>query len=146
MGLGILLTAAPLGTASPSLSASAASSFSFQNSMSETVLKNYLFRAVTFQGLCGEGGDENMLFDEDLRMILRTGAKFVSRAALFAWTSTSVDQVGKHFLYAEKMVKKYMLPIRKSFCRHLWRRLFGSLMWIKLQIPDWGFSGVRKRA
>ena len=84
MGLGILLTAAPLGTASPSLSASAASSFSFQNSMSETVLKNYLSRAVTFQGLCGEGGDENMLFDEDLRMILRTGAKFVSRAALFS--------------------------------------------------------------
>lgn len=144
MGLGILLTAAPLGTASPSLSASAASSFSFQNSMSETVLKNYLSRAVTFQGLCGEGGDENMLFDEDLRMILRTGAKFVSRAALFAWTSTSVDQVGKHFLYAEKMAKKVHAAdseiILQAFVAEIVRKSYVD----KIAIPDWVFQAFGK--
>lgn len=144
MGLSALMTTAVLGAAVPSLSASAASSFSFQGSMSETVLKNYLSRAVTFQGLCGEGGEENMLFDEDLRMLLRTGAKFVSRAALFAWTSTSVDQVEKHFSYAEKMAKKVHDAdseiILQAFVAEIVRKSYVD----KIAVPDWVFRAFGK--
>lgn len=32
---------------------------------------------------------------EDIRMLQRTGAKLVSRAALFAWNSTTAEQVQK---------------------------------------------------
>ena len=144
MAMSILMTAALCGTAATSLTASAASDFSFQGSMSETVLKNYLSRAVTFQGLCGESGEENMLFDEDLRMILRTGAKFVSRAALFAWGATSVEQVEKHFVYSEKMAKKVHDAdseiILQAFVAEIVRKSYVD----KIAIPDWVFRAFGK--
>lgn len=48
LSLGMLAVCAPLA-------ASAASPFAFNGSMSEETLLQYCSRAVTFEGLCGEG-------------------------------------------------------------------------------------------
>ena len=99
------------GASSMTMSASAASTldFHFDNGqMSEEVLNNYLSRAVTYMGLCAEGGKttNNMAIDEDIRFLLRTGTKFVSRAALFAWSCTSASMVEQHYKNAEINAKK----------------------------------------
>lgn len=126
------------------LDAQSASQFSFNGSMSEQVLKNYLSRAVTLQGFCGEGADENLLFYEDLRMVRRTGAKFVSRAALFAWTSLSADDVEKHYAYAEKMAKEAHKAdpeiILQGFVAEIVRKSYVD----KIKIPDWVFEAFGK--
>lgn len=81
--------------------------FYFNGSMSEAVLKTYMSRAVSFEGFCAEGTmDNDLLFDESMRMITRTGAKFISRAAIFGWTCTNNDMMEKHFALAEKNAKK----------------------------------------
>ncbi|MBQ4152986.1 MAG: hypothetical protein IJD11_01400, partial [Oscillospiraceae bacterium] len=125
--------------------ASAATSpFYFKNTMSEQTLKNYLSRAVTFQGLCGEGNEQNMLIDEDIRMIQRTGAKFISRAALFAWNSTAPEHVKNHYAYAEKMAKKVHDAdpeiILQAFVAEIVRKSYVD----KIEIPAWVFEAFGK--
>ena len=75
------------------------SPFYFDGSMTESVLRRYLSRAVTHQMLCI--GDP--LFEEDLRMVRNVGAKFIGRAAHFSWMGNlSEQQVEEHYREAAK--------------------------------------------
>lgn len=95
------------GTAGAPKASAASSGFTFNGSMSKEVLRNYASRAVTFQGLCAEGLLDNPILDEDLRMIKRTGAKFIGRAAFYSWSGNlSAAQIEEHFALAEKNAKK----------------------------------------
>lgn len=133
LSLGMLAVCAPLA-------ASAASPFAFNGSMSEETLLQYCSRAVTFEGLCGEGGDENMLIKEDIRMLQRTGAKLVSRAALFAWNSTTAEQVQKHYAYAEKTAAMVHEAdpeiILEAFVAEIVRKSYVE----NISIPAWVFE------
>lgn len=138
LSLGMLAVCAPLA-------ASAASPFAFNGSMSEETLLQYCSRAVTFEGLCGEGGDENMLIKEDIRMLQRTGAKLVSRAALFAWNSTTAEQVQKHYAYAEKTAAMVHEAdpeiILEAFVAEIVRKSYVE----NISIPAWVFEAFGTR-
>jgi hypothetical protein len=74
-GLISLLTLAAVG--SPLL---AGRNYRFNGSISREVLENYLSRSITMQDLCS--GDDNQ--DDNIRMLLNTGAKFAGRA-MYMW-------------------------------------------------------------
>ncbi len=77
--------------------------FEFSGTMSKDVLRNYLSRAVTLQGFCAENESEDILFEEDLRMIRRVGAKFIGRAAYYSWGGNmSNAQIENHFSIAKQ--------------------------------------------
>lgn len=66
-------------------------------------MRSYLSRAVTFEGLCAAGVEPDPLFEEDLRMILRTGAKFIGRSAMYSWSGNlSHAQIEQHFKLAKE--------------------------------------------
>ncbi|MHB1452682.1 MAG: hypothetical protein ACYCYM_01835 [Saccharofermentanales bacterium] len=123
---------------------SAASTFYFKDSMDEATLNNYLARSVTFEGLCGEGGDTNFLIDEDIRMLQRTGVKFVSRAALFAWNSVNAGQVESHYTYAKQTAAKVHAAdpeiILQAFVAEIVRKAYVN----NLKVPAWVFEAFDK--
>lgn len=114
--------------------------FDFNGNMQESVLHSFLNRAVTFQGLCGEGPRSNLLIKEDIRFLLRTGTKFVSRAAMFAWNSTLPEHVGFHFEEAEKLAAmvhaKDPQIILQAFVAEIVRKSYVD----KISIPSWVFE------
>lgn len=78
--------------------------YHFQGSITEEVLHNYLSRSIHYCGLTAgspEGGSP--CFEDDLRVILKTGAKYISRAA-FAWDVPEDDDV--HFEQARQRAAK----------------------------------------
>ncbi len=77
--------------------------FAFDGSMSEETLRAYCSRAVSFAGFCVENCDPDPIFEEDLRMVLRTGAKYIGRAAYYSWGGNmSAEQIGTHYRLAEE--------------------------------------------
>lgn len=73
--------------------------FYFNGSMSEAVLRRYASRAVTHQMLC----IDDPIFEEDMRMILNIGAKYIGRAAHFSWMGhMSEEQVEEHYKKAKE--------------------------------------------
>ena len=86
----------------PKNNVSAATNFTFNGSMSKEVLRNYASRAVT-SWLVLEGNDVDPIFEEDLRMHRRIGAKYLSRAASFSWSGNwSEAQINTHFKLAKE--------------------------------------------
>ncbi len=71
--------------------------YSFNGSISEEVLHNYLSRAITQGELCQTASDED--FYENVRMLKNIGAKFIGRAG-FVWTPLMPDE--EHFKLIEK--------------------------------------------
>jgi hypothetical protein len=67
--------------------------FTFNGSISRGVLNNYLSRAVTHASLLDTQEGQTDTFEDDLRMLLAEGAKFIGRAA-YVWGVT--DDV-EHF-------------------------------------------------
>jgi hypothetical protein len=58
--------------------------FSFNGSISREVLNNYLARAVTHTSFLDSHEKQTDTFDDDLRMLIKEGAKFIGRAA-YVW-------------------------------------------------------------
>lgn len=74
--------------------------YTFKGSISQEVLENYLSRSMHYCGLtAGSPGGESNCFEDDLRVILKTGAKYISRCA-FAWDVPEDDDA--HFELAKK--------------------------------------------
>ena len=91
----------------PVMKADAATAFTFNGSMGKEVLRSYASRAVTLQGLCVEGVNPDPIFEEDLRMIRRTGAKYIGRAAFYSWSGNmSKAQIDEHFTIAKDRAAK----------------------------------------
>lgn len=63
------------------------SAFHFDGAMTREVLERYLSRAVTHTGLAMDNFAPSRTFDDDLRMLLQEGTKFVGRAGLI-WQAT----------------------------------------------------------
>lgn len=62
--------------------------YAFDGSISRPVLENYLARSITHLGLCSDFPDPPRAeFEDNVRMLLNTGTKFVGRAAYvwYAW-------------------------------------------------------------
>lgn len=83
------------------------SPFAFSDgAMTADVLRAYCSRAVTLAGFCMEGIEEDPIFEEDLRMLLNVGAKFVGRAAYYSWSGyLTKKQVESHFAKAAERAK-----------------------------------------
>jgi hypothetical protein len=77
--------------------------FTFKNTMTKEVLRNYASRAVTAADLCSN----DFIFNEDLRMLRRIGAKYIGRAASYSWSGyLSSAQIEDHFNIAEERATK----------------------------------------
>lgn len=86
---------------------SSASGFYFRDTMSETVLRQYVSRAVTLSGLCSVGVEEDPIFEEDTRMLVRTGAKYIGRAAYYSWSGDlGTAEIEKHYAVAKASAAK----------------------------------------
>ncbi len=80
--------------------------FFFRGNMSKEVLRNYVSRAVT-SILVMENNQASPIFEEDLRMHLEIGAKYLGRAAYFSWGGNmSKEQVDRHFSEAKIIAEK----------------------------------------
>ena len=80
--------------------------FSFHGALSKEVLSNYLSRVVSHQclfitGSCTSGDTVNPDFQDDLRMLINIGAKFVSRSAHF-WSGS--EDYTKYYAKTKEMV------------------------------------------
>ena len=113
--------------------------FTFNGTMSEAVLRRYLSRAVSGLGICAEQKDD-LILEENIRFLRRTGAKFVSRAAVFAWTCTSAAQVETHLSLAKAHAKTIHDAdpeiILQAFAAEIVRRAYVD----SIAIPDWVFD------
>ena len=90
-----------------SLSATAESEFYFKDTMSKEVLRNYVSRAVSHQCLIVSNTSTDPLFEEDMRMLRRIGAKYIGRAATFSWGGNmSADSIDAHFKLAKQQADK----------------------------------------
>lgn len=86
---------------------SSESGFYFKNTMTENVLRQYVSRAVTLSGLCSVGVDEDPIFEEDLRMLVRTGAKYIGRAAYYSWSGDmGTAEIENHYKIAKSSATK----------------------------------------
>ena len=95
-----------LFSAPETVRAGSLSSFSYSGSMTYDVLSSYMSRAVTLEGFCVQGINENLIFEEDLRMLQRTGAKFVAGAAKTGDEVLSAKQMETHFSLAAEYADK----------------------------------------
>jgi len=78
------------------------SPFYFNGSMTESVLRRYVSRAVTLSTL----SVKDPLFEENLRLIKNTGAKYIGRAAHFSWAGhMSLEQVEDYYSQAEESAR-----------------------------------------
>ncbi|MHB1452683.1 MAG: hypothetical protein ACYCYM_01840 [Saccharofermentanales bacterium] len=85
----------------------AASGFYFKDTMSENVLRQYVSRAVTLSGLCSVGIEEDPIIEEDIRMLLRTGAKYIGRAAYYSWSGEmNAREIDSHYAFAKEGAAK----------------------------------------
>ncbi len=85
-----------------SVSAVTDNTFTFNGTMSKEVLRNYASRAVT-SWIVLEGSNVDPIFEEDLRMTQRVGAKYLARAASLSWSGyLSTDQINEHFALAKE--------------------------------------------
>lgn len=65
--------------------------YRFDGSISRKVLENYLSHAVTHTGLGMDNFAPSQTFEDDVRMLLRVGAKYVGRAGLI-WEGTPEEE------------------------------------------------------
>lgn len=91
----IMLVSAHQSVADSSAQSRPTRNYAFDTTISQVVLENYLSRAVQYVGLldCSPEG-ASPYFEDDLRMLKNTGAKFVGRAA-YAWDLPEDDEA--HF-------------------------------------------------
>lgn len=73
--------------------------FDFYGSMPRDVLNSYLSRAVTHFGIGYDNLSTSRTFEDDLRMLLHEGAKFIGRAALI-WSTSK--EIGEHFRFCRE--------------------------------------------
>ena len=84
------------------------SKFYFDGSISRKTLENYLDRSVTAGYFLVPGTPENYLFpfrEDDIRMILNIGAKFVGRA-LYRWSEESQLADPAFLEYARRLIER----------------------------------------
>lgn len=90
------------------------SEYTFDGSMPRATLDRYLSRAVTHLGLCCDRADEPQSnFEEDVRMLLDIGTKYIGRAAYvwYAWDDSAFldDVVRKRAAYVHEKDPEILL-------------------------------------
>ncbi|GHU65839.1 hypothetical protein FACS1894184_02430 [Clostridia bacterium] len=77
-------------------------SYYFNGSISRETLNNYLARAVTHTGVGQDCFSPSRTIDDDLRMFVNEGAKFIGRAS-FTWSETNGAE---HFIVARERAER----------------------------------------
>lgn len=111
-------------------------SYEFSETMPFNVLQSYLSRAVTHEGLCMTGSSYSIgAFEDDVRMLINIGAKFIGRAA-FAWGTPPDDDL--HFKVAAEraaIIHEADPDIILQAC--VFEAIYKTLE--KIPIPEWVF-------
>jgi len=114
--------------------------------MSEEVLRSYASRAITAEGFCVNSGDIlDPIFEENLRMILRTGAKYIGRSAFFSWNwNLSAAQIEQHF----QLAKDRAALAHKADSELILQACVFEIVYKgtvnSIAIPDWVFQAFGK--
>lgn len=110
------------------------SSYDFDGTITEPVLRNYLSRAITQGELCHITDDAE--FYENIRMIRNIGAKFIGRAA-FVWTPLVPEQ--EHFKIVSKRAQQ-ALQIDPEFM--LQCCIFEAVFHSSNELSDYGLDQI----
>jgi hypothetical protein len=117
------------------------SKFYFDGSISRKTLENYLDRAVTAGYLLVPGAPESYLFpfrEDDIRMVLNTGAKFVGRA-IYRWSEESKLADPAFLEYARRLIERmHGVDPEIVFQGCLFEHVSADAG--KLKIPAWVFE------
>ena len=118
-------------------SASDERNYNFDGTISREVLENYLSRAVTHVGLCSTSADPTTeTFEDDLRMLLNIGAKFVGRTA-FVWDLPKNDN--QHFREVKDAAAKVHQADPEIILQAcVFEAVFPGVN--RIRIPDWVFE------
>ena len=110
--------------------------FAFEGSMSREVLENYLSRAVTHTGLTYDNFAPSRTFDDDLRMLLSEGAKFVGRCGLI-WQATDEKEHRRVSRERAEIIHRADPEIILQGCifECIWKPYIDSL-----PVPGWVFE------
>lgn len=111
--------------------------YDFWGTMPRNVLESYLSRAVNHLGLCaGSPEPPTSYFEDDLRMLINIGAKFIGRAA-YAWNTPANHE--NHIKLAKERaatVHEADPDIILQAC--IFEAVYTTLE--KIPIPDWVFD------
>jgi len=111
--------------------------YEFNGTITEEVLKNYLSRAVTHAGLCASAPETaTLFFEEDLRMLLNMGAKFIGRAAV-AWTQPP-DEEEFFRLAAERVAAVHEKDPEIILQATVFEAIFPEIE--NVPVPEWVFT------
>jgi len=117
------------------------SKYYFDGSISREVLENYLDRSVTAGYFLTPGTPENYLFpfrEDDIRMILNIGAKFIGRS-IYRWSEESKMNDPEFFAYGKRLINR-MHEIDKEiiFQSCLFENVSNDVN--NVPIPSWVFE------
>ncbi|MDR1259530.1 MAG: hypothetical protein LBK65_09710 [Tannerellaceae bacterium] len=117
------------------------SKFYFDGSISREVLENYLDRSVTAGYFLVPGNPENYLFpyrEDDIRMLLNTGAKFIGRS-IYRWSEESKLADPAFLTYAKRLIDRmHECDPEIIFQACLFEHVSGDAG--NLKIPAWVFE------
>lgn len=117
--------------------------YRFNRLISRRTLESYLSRAVSHAGLCACSPEAAAThFDDDLRMLVHIGAKFVGRAA-YAWVPPDVDEA--HFREARERADR----VHKADPEIILEAAIFEAVYEKvgaIPVPDWVFAEFRQPA
>ena len=110
--------------------------YRFDGSMTREVLENYLSRAVTHTGLTYDNHAPSRTFEDDLRMLLSEGAKFIGRCGLI-WRSTDEEEQRRVSRERAEIIHRADPDIILQGCvfECIWKPYIDSL-----PVPAWVFE------
>jgi hypothetical protein len=111
--------------------------YRFDRTISREVLNNYLSRAVTHYGLCSTSPEPaSAYFEDDMRMLLSLGAKFIGRSA-YAWVPPTDDEA--HFRLAkERADRVHKLDPDIILQAAVFEAVYEDVG--KIPVPEWVFE------
>jgi ankyrin repeat protein len=111
--------------------------YRFLKNISQSVLNNYLSRAVTHYGLCSTSPEPaTAYFDDDMRMLTGLGVKFIGRAA-YAWVPPDDDEA--HYRQAaERAQRVHQIDPEIVLQAAVFEAVYEGVE--KIPVPDWVFT------
>src|ERR1700743_3072124 len=112
----------------------AVTDYQFDRTISREVMENYLSRSITMEGLLNGRGD----FDDNLRMLKSTGAKFIGRS-ICLWGGES--NLLKNFQRAKEEIPK----VRETDPEMILQACIFEIVSTQVEqvpVPDWAFVAM----
>ncbi len=112
-------------------------SLDFDGTINRKVLSSYLSLAVTHAGICDISEGSTLMFNEDLRMLTNTGAKFIGSAS-FLWSP--YDNIEWHFTQSSERAAAVHAADPQIILQACIFECISSQTINQISVPDWVFE------